>query len=110
MVAFLPVHRVAQDFPARARSPAKDVHRRFGLLYFHGSDRLDSGRSVILLWICNSLGGPFDGKSDLSAAAAEFHQCVDSPIAGLHLQVAIRSVCPRLLHYWVYLRARSFPA
>ena len=80
MVALLPARRVAQVLSARAGSSAKDVRRRSGLLYLHGVARLDSGRPVILLWICGSVGGPFDGKPHPSSSAPEFHKRPDSPI------------------------------
>src|SRR5450755_297385 len=109
MVVLLPAHRAAQDFPFRARSSAKDVHGRFRLLYLHGAGRLASRRPFLLLWICDSLGGPVDGKPDSSSPAAEFRQRVDSSTSGTHLQDDIRSVCAKLLHHWLHLRARSVP-
>ena len=55
MVAFLSAHRVAQIFPARARSTAKVFHGRLSKLHMDSAFGLDSSRSLVFLWLCHPL-------------------------------------------------------
>ncbi len=110
MVVVWPPSRVTQGRSARAGSSAKALRRRLHLLYLHGAGRLDPGRPLILLWICNSLGSLSTGKLDPSSSAAEFYQCCYSSPTGLHLQVDVWPVGESLLCFWAHLRARSVAA
>src|SRR5437773_1982442 len=98
MVVLLPVHRVAQIFPARVGSSAKDVHGRFRELSLDGDHRVDSGRPVLLLWIRDLGRLSLDGKLDISSDPAEFRRRLNGSLARTNLQVALWSACTSLLH------------
>jgi len=109
-VAILRPHLRAQAFAPLGGLNAEAFSRRLGGLHLDRADRLDSKRSILLLWLPGTLARGLAARFWAASLESDARQRGDSDCVYADLQPLFQNVEQALLFVRILVRAGSLPA